>query len=116
MAGLNRLSDTTFAETISTEKGIAVVDFWAAWCPPCRVLSGILAGIAEELADTHRFYEIDTDLNPVTSTAYGVRSLPTVILFSEGREIGRIVGALPREAFRRRMDAIVEGTAGVTAR
>lgn len=111
---MSRLTDATFAGMVGTETGIAVVDFWAAWCPPCRVLSAVLGSLADEMGETYRFHELDTDLNPVTAATYGVRSLPTVIVFSEGRELGRIVGALPKEAFRRRLEGIVAGsTAGM---
>jgi thioredoxin 1 len=107
MADLSKLTDSNFRGTLSNEGKIVAVDFWAAWCPPCRVLSRVLESLAEELVETHRIYELDVDLNPVTAAAYGVRSLPTVVLFAEGKEIGRIVGALPKEAFRQRMESIV---------
>ena len=75
-----------------------LVDFWAAWCGPCALLSPILEKIADELGGRLLLARVDADLSPVTTRRYAVFSLPTLVLFRDGREVERVIG------FRRRKE------------
>ena len=89
------VTDTTFhAEVLESERPV-VVDFWAAWCGPCRVMSPILEEIAQERDDL-RVVKVDTDANQRVAAEYGVLSMPTFMVFRDGAPVGQIVGARPK--------------------
>ena len=94
MAEIITLNDGSFNDAISGEKAV-LVDFWAEWCGPCRVIAPVL----EELADEQDGFDIgklNVDHNPETAAAHDVMSIPTLILFKDGVEKKRIVGAAPK--------------------
>ena len=87
------VTDANFAQTIS--KGKSVVDFWAAWCGPCRMIAPII----EELASSHsdvKFAKLNVDQNPMTRSQFRVQGIPLLVFFEDGQERGRLVGAAPR--------------------
>jgi len=87
------LSDANFDTTIS--KGKYVVDFWAPWCGPCRMIGPILEQLASERHDV-RFGKLNVDDNSRTSSRFGVQGIPLLVFFADGREKGRLIGAHPR--------------------
>lgn len=87
------LSDADFARGI--QSGSTVVDFWAAWCGPCRMIAPVIEQLATERSDI-RFAKLNVDENPRTSAAFGVQGIPLLIFFKDGQERGRVVGAVPR--------------------
>lgn len=87
------LTDATFRAGIA--QGASVVDFWAAWCGPCRMVSPILDALASERSDV-RFGKLNVDENPRTAAAFGVQSIPLLVFFRDGNEAGRLVGAVPK--------------------
>jgi thioredoxin len=87
------LTDATFSEAI--RRGSHVVDFWAAWCGPCRTIAPILDELAQERTDVV-FGKLNVDENPRTSSQFGVQGIPLLIFFRDGEEKGRVVGAVPR--------------------
>jgi thioredoxin 2 len=88
------LSDANFARSII--KGSFVVDFWAAWCGPCRVIAPVIEQLARERTDV-RFAKLNVDDNPQTSAFFQVQGIPLLIFFKDGEEKGRLVGAVPRQ-------------------
>jgi thioredoxin 1 len=98
MAGtITDVTDTTFqAEVIESETPV-LVDFWAPWCGPCRVIGPILEQIAQERPDDLKIVKLNTDENQETALAFKVLSIPTMILFRNGQEAKRIIGAYPKK-------------------
>jgi thioredoxin 1 len=94
MAEIVILNDGTFNDKISDDKPI-LVDFWAEWCGPCRVIAPVLEEIAQE-QDGFNIGKLDVDHNPQAAAAHDVMSIPTLILFKDGVEKKRIVGATPK--------------------
>ncbi len=87
------LTDANFRETIA--RGSFVVDFWAAWCGPCRMVGPVIDALASERSDV-RFGKLNVDENPRTAAAFGVQSIPLLVFFRDGGEAGRVVGAVPK--------------------
>ncbi|MGZ5445491.1 MAG: thioredoxin [Thermoanaerobaculia bacterium] len=87
------LTDATFRAEIA--EAPFVVDFWAAWCGPCRMVSPIIDALASERSDV-RFGKLNVDENPRTAAAFGVQSIPLLVFFRDGNEAGRVVGAVPK--------------------
>jgi len=90
------VTDTTFQTEVLESERPVVVDFWAAWCGPCRVMSPILEEIAQERDDL-RVVKVDTDANHRVAAEYGVLSMPTFMVFRDGAPVGQIVGARPKK-------------------
>ena len=96
MADIREVNDTNFqAEVIESETPV-LVDFWAPWCGPCRVVAPVLEEIANERDDV-RIVKLNTDDNQQTAANYGILAIPTMILFRNGAEAKRIQGALPKK-------------------
>jgi thioredoxin 2 len=87
------VTDANFAETIRS--GAVVVDFWAGWCGPCRMIAPVIEELAASRTDV-RFAKLNVDQNPRTASAFRAMSIPLLILFKDGVERGRVVGAVPR--------------------
>jgi thioredoxin 1 len=89
------VTDDAFAAEVLESERPVLVDFTASWCPPCRVMKPVLAELAAERDDL-RIVQLDVDADQRTAAEYGVLSMPTFILFRDGREVRRLVGARPR--------------------
>jgi thioredoxin 1 len=100
------VTDDSFqAEVLESERPV-VVDFWAAWCGPCRVMSPILEEIAQERDDL-RVVKVDTDANQRVAAEYGVLSMPTFMVFRDGAPVGQIVGARPKKRLLADLDELL---------
>ena len=98
MAELSHATDTTFdAEVLDSDRPV-LVDFWADWCQPCKMIEPHLKAIATEMSDKLRVVKVDMDESPGVAGRFGVLSIPTVVLFDNGEEKVRLVGARPKDA------------------
>jgi thioredoxin 1 len=90
------ISDSTFEADVLRAEGPVLVDFWAEWCGPCRMIAPSLEDLATDMAGTLTVAKVNIDENPQTPMKYGVRGIPTMILFKDGRVAATKVGALPK--------------------
>jgi thioredoxin 1 len=100
MAGGNRVfevTDQNFVDEIESTSGLAMVDFWAAWCGPCRMVAPIVADLAEAYAEKGlRVGKLDVDTNQMTAGRFGIRSIPSILFFKDGKHVDTVIGAVPR--------------------
>ncbi|MDI3313252.1 MAG: thioredoxin [Mycobacterium sp.] len=101
------VSDATFASEVLGNNRPVLVDFWAAWCGPCRMVAPVLEEIAAENADRLTVAKLDVDANPETARNFQVVSIPTLILFKDGQPVKRIVGAKGKAALLRDLSDVV---------
>ncbi len=98
-------ADTFTAETTASVP--VVVDFWAAWCGPCRMISPVLEDLAQSHAGQIKVVKVDVDANPTLAARFGAQSIPLLVVIRDGHEVDRIVGALPRAALERRLEPVL---------
>lgn len=100
------LNENTFDEEIKKEK-LVIVDFWAEWCMPCRMLTPILEKLEKEFTDVE-FAKLNTDENPNVAFKYGIFSIPTVLMFYKGEVVNSFVGAMPESVVRREIEKAIQ--------
>ncbi|MCV7174252.1 thioredoxin [Mycolicibacterium sphagni] len=101
------VSDDSFKEDVLSSNTPVLVDFWATWCGPCRMVAPVLEEIATEKAGSLKVVKLDVDANPATARDFQVVSIPTLILFKDGQPVKRIVGAKGKAALLREIADIV---------
>ena len=92
------LTSENFEEEVLRSDKPVLVDFWATWCPPCRMLAPIIAQIAEERAGEIKVGKVDVDEEPELAVQYGIASIPTLLVFKNGEKVNGSVGAIPKDA------------------
>jgi thioredoxin 1 len=101
------LTDANFEEIIAKADKPVVVDFWAEWCGPCRIVGPMINEIAEEFNDRAIVGKLDVDNNPEVSRKYGIRNIPTVLFFKNGEVADKQVGAVPKSNFVKKLEALL---------
>ena len=100
-------NDGSFEDDVLKSDRPVLVDFWAAWCAPCRMLAPTVEAVAEKYAATARVVKLNVDDNPSVSQRFGIKGIPTLILFKNGREEERVVGATSEAAISRMLDKYI---------
>lgn len=97
------LDDSNFSQTIRS--GVSLVDFWAAWCGPCKVLGPIVDEVADEIGDKANICKVDVDVNQKIAQQFGIRNIPTILIFKNGKAVGKIVGVKPKNTLIKAVEA-----------
>ncbi|MGH7807169.1 MAG: thioredoxin [Thermodesulfobacteriota bacterium] len=100
-AGTVELSDSTFEDQVIKSETPVLVDFWASWCGPCRMLAPVVEDIASSYAGRLKVGKVNVDENQEITMKYGIRSIPTLILFKDGKAVEQIIGAVPKSEIER---------------
>lgn len=101
---VEEVSDGNFNDAVLGADRPVLVDFWAEWCGPCRALGPTIDALAESWAGRAQVVKLDVDANPLTTERYGVRAIPTLILFKHGEEVDRLLGAVSKTEIARKVD------------
>ena len=102
------IDDSNFDQIVLQAKTPVLVDFWAAWCVPCRMVAPIIDELAEEYSGRISFAKVDVDQNSKIATRYSIMSIPTLLIFKKGEPISHTVGYKPKEELKRSLDAALE--------
>jgi thioredoxin 1 len=102
---INEIKDSNFKNEVSS--GTVVVDFWAPWCGPCKMLGPVMEELSENLDGKAKFVKVNVDKNPVTSSHYKISSIPTVIVFKDGAVVETLVGFRPKAVIREEIDKYI---------
>jgi thioredoxin 1 len=99
-------TDDTFQQIVLESQVPVLVDFWAAWCAPCRVIAPVVAELADEYEGRAKVVKLDVDNNPRVAMEYGIRSIPTLLFFKDGRPVDQLIGVVAKRALTERLDAL----------
>jgi thioredoxin 1 len=105
MANIIHLSDDTFTSEVLEAEELVLVDFWAPWCGPCKMIGPLIEELSGEYRGKAKICKLDVDENSKTAGDYGIMSIPTMILFKGGKEINRLVGFVPKANIAKALDS-----------
>lgn len=105
---LDLVTDETFDEVVLKSPVPVVVDFWAPWCGPCRMIEPLIGELQEEYGDRLRCVKLNTDQDPSIATEYGIRSIPTVIIFKDGKKLDTVIGAVAKSTLHATIERYVD--------
>ncbi len=106
-ANIVTVTDQNFQQEVLGSDKPVLVDFWAAWCGPCRMIAPLVEQLADEYAGRAVIAKMDVDENQQIPTQYGIRSIPALIFFKDGQPVDQVVGAVPKRMLAERLDALV---------
>lgn len=101
-------SAADFEKEIINHKGYALVDFWATWCPPCRMMAPVLESAEQQLGDKINFVKVDVDEQQLLATEFDIMSIPTLVVFKDGKPVKRMSGYRPLDTFVEELKSAVE--------
>ena len=99
------VTDQDFDQEVLEADTVVLVDFWAEWCGPCKMFAPVLDDLSQEYDGKIKFTKVDVDENPETAMKYGIRSIPTLLVFKGGAPVDQVVGAVPKAVLKKRLDS-----------
>ena len=109
---LTHTTDETFDQDVLQSDVPVLLDFWAEWCGPCKMVAPIVEELSDEYKDQIKFTKVDVDENPEMAQKYGVRGIPTLLIFNSGAPVDQLVGALPKKTIKDRLDSVLNNVNG----
>ena len=110
MSNAVTVTDATFETEVEKHEGLAVVDFWATWCGPCRMVAPILDQLASEYGGKVKVVKVDVDANQQTATRFNIRSIPSILFFKNGKVVDTVIGAVPKPMLESKFKQHTNGT------
>jgi thioredoxin 1 len=101
------VTDATFTEEVLNSEQPVLVDFWADWCGPCKMVAPVVEELAAEYDGKLKVTKVDVDSSPLTAGTYGIRSIPTLLIFKDGKPVNQVVGAVPKQVLQEKIDQVV---------
>ncbi|MCZ6534916.1 MAG: thioredoxin [Dehalococcoidia bacterium] len=98
------VTDAEFDEKVIKADKPVLVDFWAEWCVPCKIIAPIVDELAEEMDGQMEFAKVDVDSSPITAVTYGIRSIPALLIFKGGKPVEQIIGAIPKGQLKKKIE------------
>ncbi len=105
--GILDVTSSTWDSEVIKDQGLIMVDFWAAWCAPCRMVSPTVEELAKEYKGKMKFMKLNTDENPDIASKYNIMGIPTLMFFKDGRTLDSIVGAVPKQQLKAKIDSLL---------
>ena len=107
MSNIIAVTDANFEAEVEKHDGLAIVDFWATWCGPCRMIAPILEQLSTEYEGKVKVTKLDVDANIKTGSRFNVRSIPTLLFFKDGKVVDQIVGAVPKSTITGKLEGLL---------
>jgi len=105
--GVFEVTSSSWDNEVIKAQGLVMVDFWAAWCAPCRMVSPTVEELAKEYVGKMKFMKLNTDENPDIASKYNIMGIPTLMFFKDGQKIDAIVGAIPKPQLKAKIDSLL---------
>ncbi len=107
MAKPQAVTDADFTEEVLNSDLPVLVDFWADWCGPCKMVAPVVEELADDYDGKLKVMKVDVDASPQTASNYGIRSIPTLLIFKDGKPVQQVVGAVPKQMLQEKIDQVV---------
>lgn len=101
------VTNDTFEQAVLQSDGVVMVDFWATWCGPCKIVAPVVEELAKEYEGKASFAKVNTDENQDLASRFNIRGIPTLIFFKEGKVMDQIVGAVPKAQLKSKLDSLI---------
>lgn len=105
--GILELTSSKWETEVLKAKGLVMVDFWAPWCGPCRIIAPTIEELAKEYEGKIKVGKLNTDENPDIATRYGIMGIPTIMFFKDGQRVDQIVGVVPKSILKSKLDTLL---------
>lgn len=105
--GIFELTASTWDKEVLDVKGLVMVDFWAVWCGPCRMIASTVEELAKEFAGKVKVAKLNTDENPDIATKYKIMGIPTIMFFKDGQKVDQVVGAVPKPQLKSKLESLL---------